>query len=142
MDDADSDVLVYNGVLYRPKDQEVIELCEGGDRKRNITLLLVTEGGDPDVAYRISRYLQDQYERFTCIVSGYCKSAGSLLAVGANELVFGMHGELGPMDIQMSKKDELFETQSGLTVMASLRSLHGESIVGIRALLSQHQKPI
>ena len=122
--DADNELLIYNGVIYRPKDQEIIELCESKDRKENVTVLLVTEGGDADAAYRISRCLQDRYERFTCIVSGYCKSAGTLLAVGAHEVVFGRHGELGPMDIQMSKKDELFETQSGLTVTTSLRSLH------------------
>lgn len=122
--DADNELLIYNGAIYRPKDQEIIELCENKDRKENITVLLVTEGGDPDAAYRISRCLQDRYEQFTCIVSGYCKSAGTLLAVGAHEVVFGRHGELGPIDMQMSKKDELFETQSGLTVMASLRSLH------------------
>lgn len=126
--DAGSDVLLYNGPLRRPKDQAVIELCQDKKRNKNVTMILVTEGGDPDVAYRISRCLQDQYDRFTCIVAGYCKSAGSLLAVGANELVFGKHGELGPMDVQMSKKDELFETQSGLTVMTSLKSLHERAL--------------
>lgn len=79
--DGESDVLVYNGLLYRPKDQEIIELCQDKDRNKNVTVILVTEGGDPDVAYRISRCLQDRYERFTCIVAGYCKSAGSPLSL-------------------------------------------------------------
>ncbi|MGB8097085.1 MAG: hypothetical protein WCF17_08015, partial [Terracidiphilus sp.] len=86
-------------------------------------LILVTEGGDPDAAYRIARCFQSCYEKFTCVVSGYCKSAGTLITTGANELVVTDAGELGPLDIQMSKKDELWESQSGLTVMAALDAL-------------------
>ncbi len=47
---------------------------------------MVTEGGDADPAYRIARCLQDHYDRFSLFVSGYCKSAGTLVALGAHEL--------------------------------------------------------
>jgi hypothetical protein len=85
--------------------------------------VLVSEGGDADAAYRISRCLQDHYDRFFCIVSGWCKSAGTLIAVGAHELIFTVSGELGPLDVQMSKRDDLMEMQSGQTVAAALSSL-------------------
>ena len=85
--------------------------------------MLVTFGGDADAAYRIARCLQDQYEKFVLYVSGICKSAGTLVAVGAHELIISDHGELGPLDVQMSKKDELWEYQSGLTVMDALTAL-------------------
>jgi hypothetical protein len=58
------------------------------------------------------------------VVSGYCKSAGTLVALGAHELVFWEHGELGPLDVQMAKKDELWESQSGLTVTTALSALN------------------
>ena len=45
--------------------------------------------------------------------------------MGAHELVVSDHGELGPLAVQMSKKDELWLTQTGLTVTDTLRSLHG-----------------
>jgi ClpP class serine protease len=93
-------------------------------RRKNAILILVTEGGDPDAAYRIARCFQEHYELFTCIVPGYCKSAGTLITIGAHELVMTDGGELGPLDIQMSKKDELWESQSGLTVAAALNALH------------------
>lgn len=85
--------------------------------------MLVTFGGDADTAYRIARCLQDHYEKFILYVSGICKSAGTLVAIGAHELVISDHGELGPLDVQMSKKDELWEYQSGLTVMDALTAL-------------------
>jgi hypothetical protein len=53
-----------------------------------------------------------------------CKSAGTLLLLGANEFAFSEHGELGPLDIQMAKKDELWDFESGLTVMTALTALH------------------
>ena len=50
---------------------------------------------------------QRSYKKFIVLVSGYCKSAGTLVACGAHELVFSDAGEIGPIDIQMEKKDDL-----------------------------------
>ena len=105
------------------RDTQLIQEYITRRRRKNILLLLVTTGGDADPAYRIARCLQTKYERFFLYVSGYCKSAGTLVASGAHELVISDHGELGPLDVQMSKKDELWEVQSGLTVMDTLSAL-------------------
>jgi hypothetical protein len=124
---SDADVYLYNAEIRRPSDDNVLGCCLDRKRRSNASLILVTEGGDPDAAYRIARCFQAHYERFICIVPGYCKSAGTLITVGAHELVMTDGGELGPLDIQMSKKDELWESQSGLTVTAALRALHERS---------------
>ncbi len=71
---------------------------------------------DADVAYRIARCLQHRYERITAVISGQCKSAGTLLAIGAHELAFSDHGELGPLDVQLRKADDMWAATSGLTV--------------------------
>lgn len=90
--------------------------------------MLVTTGGDPDAAYRIARCLQTNYERFLLYVSDYCKSAGTIIALGAHELVMSDHGELGPLDVQMFKKDEIWERQSELTVMDALSALQDNAL--------------
>jgi hypothetical protein len=82
--------------MHRSKERvtvKMIRTCHEAKRRPNLILLLVTEGGDPDAAYRISRY-----EKFSCLVSGYCKSAGTLLLLGANQLIFSEHGEIGPLE--------------------------------------------
>ena len=127
-DDARTDVLIYNSEIRRNRDRDLIDRCRSRDRNQNVLLVLTTAGGDPDAAYRISRCLQDSYDRFTCLVGGYCKSAGTLIAVGASEIAMGDHGELGPIDVQMAKRDEIWELQSGLTVMASLKALHESAL--------------
>ena len=48
---------------------------------QTILLILVTEGGNPDAAFRIARTLQCMYEHFYCAISGFCKSAGTLIAL-------------------------------------------------------------
>ena len=121
---SDSDVLLYNGLIKRPMDEYLIEECRNKKKRSGIFVILVTTGGDAHAAYRMARAFQREYERYVFCVSGYCKSAGTLLALGAHELVIDDHGELGPLDIQMRKKDEIWEQQSGLTIMDTLRSLH------------------
>ena len=119
----DADIILYNGSIDRPFDVIFIEKCVTRNRRTNAILILVTEGGDPDAAYRIGRCLQENYTKFTLFVSGYCKSAGTLIATGAHELIISDYGELGPLDVQMSKDDELMRTQSGLTVWETLDAL-------------------
>ena len=124
----DADVLLYNGPIERPADTHLISECIKRRRRKNVLLILVTEGGDAHPAYRIARCLQNNYEKVLLYVSGYCKSAGTIVALGAHELVISDHGELGPLDVQMSKKDELWQTQSGLTVMDTLSALKDNAL--------------
>ncbi len=122
-DGLDADVIHYNGPIDRPVDSMLIDSCIARRKRKNVLLLLVTPGGDADTAYRIARCLQNKYEKFILYVSGYCKSAGTLIATGAHELIMSDHGELGPLDVQMYKKDELVGMQSGLTVMDALDAI-------------------
>ena len=78
-------------------DDAIIQQCSGLARRKNVILLLVTEGGDPDAAFRISRCFQNMYEKFICIVPSYCKSAGTLMVIGAGELVMCNAGEARPL---------------------------------------------
>lgn len=121
--EMDADVLLYNAGFSRPLDDQLIRQLRTRRRRENILLLLITEGGDPDAAYRISRALQDNYKKFVAFVPGYCKSAGTLCVIGAQELVMSDVAELGPLDIQLYKKDEIGESSSGLVAGEALTAL-------------------
>lgn len=127
-DDADADVYLYNGELRRGDDLKFINAIHEHRHHANVTLLLVTNGGMPDAAYKIARYLQDCYEKFTVIVAGKCKSAGTLLAVGADEIAFAPYGELGPLDIQTFQTDNLAGMESGLTITEAMDALAVQAI--------------
>jgi len=119
----DTDFYLYNGPIMRSAVLGVIESVNAAKTREQATLLLVTNGGDPDAAFKIARYFQLRYSHFTVLIAGVCKSAGTLLAIGANELAFTPFGELGPLDIQMTKVDRFEQMQSGLVITDALNTL-------------------
>jgi ClpP class serine protease len=72
------------------------------DRTKPIWLLLHTRGGSPVPAYLISRYLKTSEHGFVAVIPRKAKSAGTLIALGANQIHMGMMSELGPVDPQYS----------------------------------------
>jgi hypothetical protein len=91
-------------------------------RRENCGVILTTFGGDPDAGYRIVRAIKRYYKKLTVYVFGACKSTGTLMSLGADEIVMSDFGEFGPLDIQLTKEDELLNT-SGLSYLQSLTSL-------------------
>lgn len=123
---TDSDVFLYTGSIGSPIDNELLNKCSKTNRRKNAILILCTYGGDPDAGYKISRSFQQKYEKFTVLINGVCKSAGTLITVGANEIVMSDAAEIGPLDVQIGKKDEL-ETDSGLTVLSAIKALEDKT---------------
>lgn len=124
----DCDVMVLNytmehGLHYLFQDF----LKQRQATRKNLLLIVTTEGGDPDSTYRIARCLQQRYEQIAIVVAGWCKSAGTLLCIAGHELIVADAGELGPLDIQIAKSDELGERSSGLTVEAAFEKLQEQS---------------
>ena len=125
--DADNtDIFVYVGEInrqgYTILSNEIEALHE--NRKSSVLLLLATFGGDPDAGYRIGRCLQHYYEGEVSIFApSLCKSSGTLTAIAANYLIIGNQGELGPLDIQLRKTDEIGEQSSGLDIFKAVNFL-------------------
>jgi len=118
------DVFGYVGDIARTGYEALTEQCAAiSVKKPAAILILATYGGDPDAGFRIARCLRHHYEKLTIVVPGYCKSAGTLICVSADELVICDKGELGPLDIQINKPDEVMEFSSGLDIMQSLNML-------------------
>ena len=131
-----SDIFLYSGEISRSYDHAFIDLIDESKRKANALLFLVTNGGDPDAGYKIARHLQYKYETYTVVISGLCKSAGTLIAVGADQLAFSPYGELGPLDIQTIKTDDLAERLSGLSIQEALDSLARSALAKHGAVFS------
>lgn len=115
----DSVTIVYFGEVNRQGYERITKVCENlsADHPRQVDLVLSTYGGDPDAGFRIARCLQHYFEGgISLYVPHYCKSAGTLIAIGAKELVLSDTGELGPLDVQIAKSDELFERSSGMDI--------------------------
>jgi len=119
---SQADIILFDADIEKPQDDTLIECCRQPVYE-NVLLFLTTAGGDPDVAYRIARYLQEKYEKFTVYVDSYCKSSGTLITLGADEIIMSTCAELGPLDVQLLKLDELGEQDSGLDLIHALGRL-------------------
>jgi hypothetical protein len=109
-----------------------------GDKKRAkacCTVFLNTAGGDPHAAFRIARCLRFHYKKVRLVVPHYCKSAGTLIAVGADTLVIGDKGELGPLDVQIMNRKEIFERSSGLDYTEALHAMQEHALTMFRQAL-------
>jgi hypothetical protein len=127
----DADVFFFCGNLRPPMCAEFVDLVNEECSRPNVLLMLATYGGSAETAYRICRCLQRHYPqehgKITLFVDSFCKSAGTLIALGVDELVMSEAAELGPLDVQLSKPDELEEWMSGLTPIQALATLRTEA---------------
>ena len=152
-DALDSDIYAYFGDIVRGEDAYMIKRCQEDRLRKNAVLLLTTYGGDPNTAYRIARCFQDAYKtreirkngdtgdvvskkegKFTIVVQGVCKSAGTIICLGADEICMSANAELGPIDVQLRKQDEVGERTSGLTPIQAIQFLETQSV----ALFKRH----
>lgn len=81
---------------------DLLQDVESGD---DLDLLLHTPGGDVDQAERIAtmcRKAIGQDGVFRVVVPDSAKSAGTLIALAADEIVMGFCSELGPIDPQIT----------------------------------------
>ncbi|HDI1195395.1 TPA: SppA protein [Salmonella enterica] len=119
----DTDIILYNGPIDRDGYLKITKACRKTIPAKNVLLILATFGGDPDAAYRIARALRHSYGKLTILIPRECKSAGTLLTIGATRLVMCDMGELGPLDVQLRKHDEMFESSSALDYYQALSGL-------------------
>lgn len=122
----DADIYAHFGPMMPPAGTRLIELA-GRPRRSRALFVVCTFGGVARTSYRMMRALRHAYEHVAVLVPGACKSAGTLLAIGADELIMTGAAELGPLDVQILKDDEFLHRRSGLVPGYSFMILRKES---------------
>lgn len=128
----EADVYLYSGPIadegYGQLASEIGRTKQVAD-KGNIPshsraiLILTTNGGQANPAYQIARLFQTQYDEFLLFAPSYCKSSGTIIALGAHRLIMDVFAELGPLDVQLPKENEIFGRRSGLLMRSAFESL-------------------
>lgn len=67
-------------------------------RHDHLALLLYTRGGDTNFPWPMVSFLRELCDRLTILVPFYAHSAGTLLALGADEIVMTRYATLSPID--------------------------------------------
>jgi|CXWL01.1.fsa_nt_gi hypothetical protein len=84
-----------------------VDLLHNVQAGQDVNLLLHTVGGDIDVAEKLITMLRTKVGagRLRVVVPDFAKSAGTLIAIGADAIVMSDMSELGPIDPQIVLTD-------------------------------------
>ncbi|RUT96117.1 hypothetical protein EOD23_31180, partial [Mesorhizobium sp. USDA-HM6] len=63
-------------------------------------LFIQTPGGNVDATEKLIGILRQRLKSWRVIVPSWAKSAGTVIALSANDIVLGINSELGPIDPQ------------------------------------------
>jgi hypothetical protein len=98
-----SSVVVYysTNILNDREVSGFYQLFAGVDRLQNLDLYLFSYGGVSTDAYKMVTLLRQHCDHLGVLIPYKAKSAATLLALGADELVMGPPSELGPIDPQI-----------------------------------------
>jgi hypothetical protein len=136
---TNTDLVILAGLLQDSLDYDLYALVRKKRTSENVMLFMATYGGSPHVSYKISRMLQKGYRKFTVVLDAYCKSGGTLVAMGAHDLVMSKRAELGPLDIQIGELEDK-QSRSGLAPVQALKILQeqvAESYINVFEALNQ-----
>jgi ClpP class serine protease len=118
------DVLVFAADMTNTKAMNTALLSIGyadimpiSDQIQNLSgsaldLILETPGGSGEVAEEIIRILRRKYPDLAVIVPGWAKSAGTLMAMGADDILMGATSALGPIDAQLQWQGKVFSADA------------------------------
>ena len=71
---------------------------------KGIDLFLYTRGGDVSVPWRIISMLREYCDKLSVLIPYKAHSAGTMIAMGADEICMGPKAELGPIDPTLSRR--------------------------------------
>lgn len=88
---------------YAISDQDIQGLMEvtHGLKSKRLDLILHSLGGSAEAAEAIVCYLRSRFDHIRVIVPTFAKSAATMIACSADEIMLGKHSFLGPTDPQI-----------------------------------------
>ena len=84
----------------------------GLDFRKKLLLILHTPGGLAEGAQTIVAYLRSKFSAIDVVVPTYAMSAGTMIALGCDQIIMGRQSQLGPTDPQLIVGDRPFSAHS------------------------------
>lgn len=116
------DVLVYVANINEnraPVSIDYTDILPISDQLSNLKgqsldLILETPGGSGEAAEDIVKLMRSKYKDVSVIVPGWAKSAGTIIAMSANEILMDDISSLGPIDAQIMGNGKVFSAEAFL----------------------------
>jgi len=106
----DSYLFVYAAAIGKPIPSIPLEqgdfylirdLLTGKKDLQKVDIYLETLGGSGETAEEIVKFLHNNFDTVSFVVSGEAKSAGTIIVLSGDEILMTETGSLGPIDAQM-----------------------------------------
>lgn len=102
-----------------------VEAQLSGHSGDHLYLLMQTYGGDPFSAVRIMKILHDKYTKISAIIPSHSTSAGTLMALGCDEIFMLPKSILGPLDLPIEHPTDgsrisALDVKNTITTISSL----------------------
>jgi hypothetical protein len=97
--------LAQNAMTISPDDMRGLAEVTRGLQADTVDLILHSPGGSPEAAESIVAVLRGQFKTVRVLVPVMAKSAATMIALAANEILMPLSAELGPIDPQFLLSD-------------------------------------
>lgn len=106
------------------RQEDILPLCEQLTycQRNEIDLILETPGGSGEIAEQIVRILRERFESVSVIVPGSAKSAGTIMAMAADDILMDEASALGPIDAQLFWQGKVFSADALLKGLDRIKS--------------------
>ena len=101
----------------------------------SLSVLVDSPGGDIDCAYRIVRSIRENADDVEVMVPRWAKSAATLICIGADQILLGSTGEMGPMDVQLPDPAGRDHPRSALETFQGLTQLRNYAVETLSELI-------
>lgn len=88
---------------------------------RELDIILETPGGIGEVVEDIVRVIRGRYDHVGIIIPGTAKSAGTIFAMAADEILMGVTSSLGPIDAQIINNSKRFSADAFLDGLTKIK---------------------
>ena len=116
-------LIVMLGQIFPYSVTQFEDLLSVADPETDLHLLLNTPGGDGETAIRLAQQARARCRTFAVAVPDIAKSAGTLLALGADKILMGPPSDLGPVDPQISLQagDGIYRFQPAKAILEAVK---------------------
>ncbi len=106
----DTYLFVYSTAIGKPIPAVALEqadfyvirdLLTGKKDLKQVDMYIETPGGSGETAEEIVKFLHNNFETVSFVISGEAKSAGTIMVLSGDEILMTETGSLGPIDAQM-----------------------------------------
>lgn len=122
------DIIVYAGNINSnsPNSIDYSDILPFSDQLSNLTsndidIIIETPGGIAEVVEDLVKLIRSKHEHVGVIVPGMSKSAGTIFAMAADEILMGESSALGPIDAQILSNGKRFSADAFLAGLNKIK---------------------